>query len=366
VGEARDSCSAVMKPANGPAGLPVMHGQPATIASPMTTTSMSAPPDLRPAKASATVPLYRFLAPRFWPVWLGVALVRSINLLPLPAQMAMGRVLGRLAWLFARRDRRIAAINIALCLPELDAAQQRRLLEDHFASLGCAVFETGMVWWASDERWRGLVQFDGVEHLRAALSQGHGALLLSAHFTPLECGARALTLLGPTSIMYMTPKNALIAELSRRGRARHTVQAIPSEQVRDLLQNLKNELPVWYAPDQRFTDKNSALVPLFGHLAASNVATSRLARISKAPVLAYFPVRRSDNRGYVVRIHPPFEDFPSADPVADTRRFHELIEAQVRQHPEQYLWAYKRLRRPGYDPYGEQAAAGDPSRREQQ
>lgn len=327
---------------------------------------MSAPPDLRPAKATATVPLYRFLTPRFWPVWLAVALVRLINLLPLPSQLAVGRALGRLACVFARRDRRTAAINIALCLPELDAIQQRQLVRDHFAALGCAIFETGLVWWASAERWRRLVQFEGVEHLQAALDKGRGALLLTAHFTTLETGARALTLLGPTSIMYLTPKNALIAELSRRGRARHTVQAISSEQIRDLLQNLKRNLPVWYAPDQRFTDKNSALVPLFGHPAASNVATSRLARISGATVLPYFPVRRSDNRGYVVRIHPPFANFPSEDAAADTRRFHELIEAQVRRHPEQYLWAYKRLRRPGYDPYREPATVLDSTSREQQ
>jgi KDO2-lipid IV(A) lauroyltransferase len=155
--------------------------------------------------------------------------------------------------------------------------------------------------------------------------------------------------------MYLTPRNALIAEMARRGRTRHTVQAITSEQIRDLLQNLKKNIPVWYAPDQRFTDKNSAIVPLFGQPAASNVATSRLAKISGAPVLPYFPERRADNRGYVVRIHPPFEDFPSNDAVADTRRFHELIEAHVRRQPEQYLWAYKRFKGAGRDPYAKPA-----------
>lgn len=328
----------------------------------MTTTSTSAPPDVPAAKPASTVPLYRFLTPRFWPIWLGLALVRLVILLPLPAQLALGRGLGRLGYLFARRERRVAQINIGLCLPELDAHARRRLAKRHFESLGCAVFETAMVWWASAARWRRLVQFEGEEHLRAALDKGRGALLLTAHFTTLESGARSLTLLGPTSIMYLTPKNPLIAELSRRGRQRHTVQAISSEQIRDLLHNLKRNLPVWYAPDQRFTDKNSALVPLFGHLAASNVATSRLARISGAPVLPFFPARRSDNRGYIMRILPPFEPFPSDDPVADTRRFHELIEAAVRRHPEQYLWAYKRLRRPGYDPY---AARGGAQRSDQ-
>jgi KDO2-lipid IV(A) lauroyltransferase len=177
--------------------------------------------------------------------------------------------------------------------------------------------------------------------------------MLSAHFTTLEMGARGLTLLGPMSVMYLTPANPLIAELSRRGRTRHALHAITSEQIRDLLLHLKNNLPVWYAPDQRFIDKNSQLVMFFGQPASSNVATSRLARISGATVLPYFPERRSDNKGYVITIHPTWDDFPSNDPVADTRRFHELIERQVRKHPDQYLWAYKRFRRPGPggDPY---------------
>ena len=318
----------------------------------MTLTSSTA----NATRAAPREPLVRFIGPRYWPVWLALGFVRFVNLWPLRMQMALGRLLGGLAYLFSRRDRRIAAINVELCLPQLAERAKRQLVRAHFGALGCAVFETGMVWWASDERLRKLVRFEGLEHLQKALEGGKGALMLSAHFTTLEMGARALTLLGPTSIMYLTPRNALIAEMARRGRTRHTVQAITSEQIRDLLQNLKNNIPVWYAPDQRFTDKNSAIVPLFGQPASSNVATSRLAKISGAPVLPYFPERRADNRGYIVRIHPPFDNYPSNDAVADTRRFHELIEAHVQRQPEQYLWAYKRFKGAGVDPYARKSA----------
>ena len=306
-----------------------------------------------PSRDPQRVPLYRFLAPKYWWVWLGLALVRLLNLLPLASQLACGRMAGRVAHRFDRRARHVAAVNIAMCLPALTPEERASLLRQHFESLGCALLETGLVWWASDARIRKLIRIEGVEHLRAALAKGRGALLLSAHFTTLEISARALTLLGPTSIMYLTPRNALIAELARRGRSRHTVQAISSEQIRDLLQNLRSNLPVWYAPDQRFTDKNSALVPLFGHPAASNIATSRLARISGATVLPYFPERRTDGTGYTVHIHPPLENFPSDDPIADTQRFHEMIEAHARSFPAQYLWAYKRFQQPGtaVDPY---------------
>jgi KDO2-lipid IV(A) lauroyltransferase len=319
----------------------------------LTNTASTATKRPTPASAPPRIPLYRFLGPRYWAIWIGIGIVRVVNLLPLAPQLALGRSLGRLAWCFSRRDRHVAEVNVALSLPEYNEAQRRQLVREHFASLGCALFETGLVWWASSERLLRLIRFDGLEHLEAALARGRGALMLSAHFTTLEMGARALTLLRPISIMYLTPSNPLVAELSRRGRTRHTVQAITSEQIRDLLQNLKNNLPVWYAPDQRFTEKNSELVPFFGQPAASNVATSRLARISGATVLPYFPERRGDDRGYVVTIHPPWDNFPSDDPIYDTQRFHQLIEAQVRKHPDQYLWAYKRFRRngPGGDPY---------------
>ncbi len=43
------------------------------------------------------VPLYRFLGPRYWLLWLGLGLVRAVNTLPLRWQMAVGRGLGRVA-----------------------------------------------------------------------------------------------------------------------------------------------------------------------------------------------------------------------------------------------------------------------------
>jgi len=287
------------------------------------------------------------MAPRFWGVWLALAFIRLVTFLPFRAILAVGRATGMLAWLFSRRDKHIARVNIRLCLPELSASEQERLVRRHFAALGQAVYETGLVWWGSDARLDRWIRLEGTDHLAAALAAGKGAILLSAHFTCLEMGARALTIHTPTSIMYMTPRNPLIAEFARRSRGRHAVRAIASDQVRDILRSLAGNLTVWYAPDQRYTEKMSAIVPFFGQPAATNIATSRLARISGAQVLPYFPERLADGSGYVMRIGAAMEDFPSDDPVADALRFHALIEEHVRRCPEQYLWTYKRFKLPG-------------------
>src|SRR5712671_5008181 len=236
-------------------------------------------PQTRPMNSTVTsssddkllrVPLYRFLAPRYWLLWVALGFIFVASRLPYRGAMRIGRMIGRVAHFFSKRDRRIAEINIRLCLPELDAVARNALIRKHFESLGCTLFETAYVWWARDEWLRKIIRIEGTEYLAAAVAKGRGALLLSAHFTTLELGAKALALVGPTSLMYLTPQNALIAEMSRRGRAYKAVQAIAADQVRELLQNLKNNVPVWYAPDQRYTDKNSAVVPLFGQPAWSN------------------------------------------------------------------------------------------------
>lgn len=298
-------------------------------------------------RVAQQTPLWNFLAPRFWPVWFGIGLVRLLILLPFRLQGMIGRAFGWLAWCFARRDRHIAAVNVGLCLPELDVKQARRLIWRHFEALGRALLDTAMVWWASDRRLGSRVRIEGTEHLARALAAGKGAILLSAHFTALEMGARALRMHGPTAITYQAPRDPLLSELSLRSRARHASRAISSESVRELLQSLKDNLPLWYAPDQKDFGKASAMVPFFGHLAATNVATSRIARITGAVVLPYFPQRLADGSGFLMRILPPFDDFPSKDPVADAARFHAVIEEHVRRCPEQYLWTYKRFNQPG-------------------
>jgi KDO2-lipid IV(A) lauroyltransferase len=51
---------------------------------------------------------------------------------------------------------------------------------------------------------------------------------------------------------------------------------------------------------------------------------------------------QSAGEGYSLTIEPPWENFPTADMAADTRRMNEYIERKVLEMPEQYLWMHKR------------------------
>ena len=292
-------------------------------------------------------------APRYWPTWLALGVLRLFEPLPFAFLVALGRALGTLLHWLPLRFVRIARRNLELCFPELAPDERERILAQHFRSVGIALFETAITWWSSDERIRRLTQIDGLEHLDRALAGGHGAIVLSAHFTTLEIGARAICARRETNIMYRPSRNAVLARFLLSERSRHAKRAIPRDDVRTLVSALGANEPVWYAPDQSYRKKGAQMVPFFGIPAATNTATSRLARMTGAAVLPYFVERLSGSAGYRVVIHPALEGFPSGDAVADAARFNALIEAQVRRVPDQYLWIHRRFKglTPDYPDY---------------
>ena len=291
----------------------------------------------------------RFLWPRWWPTWLALWLLRTIARWPYDRQLAFGAALGDIVRRLPLSQRRVVRRNLALCLPEKSAAERAELLQRHFREVGITVAETAVVWFASDARIRELVQFEGLEELDRVTAAGRGAILLAAHFTTLEIGARCATATRRVHAVYKPSKNALVTEFFRKYRGAHAAGMIASDDIRKMVRVLRAGGVVWYAPDQAFRGKGALMVPFFGIEAASNPATSRLAALTGAAVLPYFVERLPGTAGYRVRIAAPLENFPSDDPQADTRRIHALIEAEVRRNPAQYLWLHKRFKSLGDD-----------------
>jgi len=291
----------------------------------------------------------RFLSPWYWPAWFALGLTRVFARLSYPTLLRTCSALGTLARWVLPVQRHIVRRNLELCLPELDRAAREQILREHFRNLGITIGETALSWWDDGTRIRALAQIDGLEHLDRALERGRGVILLAAHFTTLEMGARIMTLARPIHPMYKPTANPLIAEYMIARRAAQSAGAIANDDIRSVVRTLRANGVIWYAPDQAYRHKGAELVPFFGIPVATNTATSRLARSTGAAVLPYFVERLPGAAGYRVRIGAALENFPSDDPVADTLRYHALIEAEVRRIPAQYLWVHRRLKGLGPD-----------------
>ena len=281
------------------------------------------------------------LHPRYWPAWLGLGVLWLLVQLPWRVQMWLGKQFGLLMFHTLKRRRYICCVNLELAFPELSPNERKLLNRAHFISLGQGLLETALSWWGREESLARLTQTEGLEHLLAANKSG-GVVLLSAHFTSLELGGRMLSPHLPLHAVYRPHQNPVIEAQVARLRTKRYGQAISRDNIRTMLQSLKNHQVVWYAQDQHFSQKNSLFVPFFGVEAATNTATSRISSIGQAKVIPFFTVRQKE--GYLLRFLPALSDFPGASVADDTLRINRLIEQQVREYPEQYLWTHRRYK----------------------
>lgn len=291
-------------------------------------------------------PFIQLIHPKNWLVWLAMGLLRLLTLLPFRLQLFIGKQLGRLMYGLFPSRRRVVEINISLCFPEMSRQEQRVLVKQNFYSMGMMLPEIGLSWWSSDRRLKKFVEIEGLEHLQQAIEKGNGALLLGAHYSAMEIGARLLATQMdiPICVMYRPPKNAVVEMLIRRGRGRFVDTLLPRDDIRGLIKSLKQNKAVWYAPDQVYQDKGWEMVPFFGVPAATNLRTSRIVKLTKTQVISFYTQRKLDGSGYKLTLQAPFKDFPSGNDIVDATRIHQVFEDNIRKNPDQYFWIHKRFK----------------------
>lgn len=287
-----------------------------------------------------------FLHPRYWLLWLGLALLWLLTQLPYVVLLGLGRVLGWIMLHTASSRRYIVTRNLELCFPELSAEERQHIVRENFASMGIAFFEMAMSWWWPKKRLSTLLRVEGLEHLQTAQAQNQGVILMAIHFTTLEIGAALLGQRHTIDGMYRAHKNPVFDYVQRRGRERHNAdaKAIEREDVRGMLKVLRQGRAIWYAPDQDYGPKQSVFVPLFGIPAATVTATSKFAQLGRAQVIPMTQTRLADGKGYLIKIEPPLQNFPGESDTQDCLRINQWIEQTIAKQPEQYLWAHRRFK----------------------
>ena len=292
------------------------------------------------------------IKPQYWLTAVGLFILWLLSITPLKFQFFLGKGIGRALYLVSKRRRKIAAVNIELCFPNVSETEKQSILERTFQSVGYSAIETPLSWWASDKRLAPLVHLHGKHHIDNAKKQGRGILLLGAHFTCLEIGGRLLTMRVPTINMYKRHRNALFEAVMRKNRLKHLDGLIEHRNVREYIKALKKGKVCWYAPDQDFRNKGSSVFASFmGVPAATLTAAARIAKMSNAIVIPFFPKRRLDGKGYDLEILPPIENFPTGDDNKDAALVNEIIAEQVAVAPDQYLWLHRRFKsRPEGEP----------------
>lgn len=275
---------------------------------------------------------------------LGVFLLWLLHFLPFRMLVALGNASGWLLYLLATERRRVAAINLRLCFPDMNETQRENLLRAHFKMFARGLIERSILWWSSGKRISRLIHVEGVEHFAAIKNKP--AILLTPHFVGMDAGGQWIAQHTDTVCMYANQKNIYLTELLLKKRVRFGNQRLYSRQqgLRPILKGMRAGMPFVYPPDQDQGIKDGAFIPFFGVSAATMTSVPRIARMTGAQVVPCITRLLPGAAGYVLTFYPAWENYPSGDDIADTRRMNEFIEHRVREMPEQYFWLHKRFK----------------------
>lgn len=271
-----------------------------------------------------------------------LALLRWTTRLPDTTLRRWGDRLGvALFWLLPAR-RQVILTNLALCFPHLQTRERTAIAKEHFRLFGQSFLERAVLWWGAPERIRARARIEGLAHLDAL--KGKPVVLFASHFIGLDIAWTRLSMERDMTLVYAQTKSPTFNQALAEGRGRFGQSRLLTKQagMARAIASMKEGFPLYYMPDMDFGRRRSIFVPFFGVSTASLPGLSRLARESDATIVPVTVLMEND--GWVVRIHPAWENFPGADLDSDTRRMNAFLEDVIAQAPAQYWWAHKRFK----------------------
>lgn len=268
-----------------------------------------------------------------------------IRLLPMWAIGLLADVIGFVAYHLAADRRKVGLTNLRLCFPDMSEDERTRLIKQNFAYMIRLALEYGVAWWSSAERIRKLVTIKNLHIVEELRAKGEDIILFYPHFVGFEMCVFALNQVLPLVSVYSQQKNDALDAQIYAGRQRYNnCYIVPrNEGLRSIIKAMRKEhTPFLYLPDQDFGVRDSVFVKFFEKDAATITGLSRISKLARARVVPLI-ARRVGHR-FELEFYPAWENYPTDDVVADTRRMNAFLEERIREIPAQYFWLHKRFK----------------------
>ena len=249
----------------------------------------------------------------------------------------IGRMLG------FRRD--VTLSNLHRAFPDQLPAFYRKILSHSYTNLGRVFAEMLYLRYATPRQIRKGIQIRNPDVFDNNARQGKGVVIVAAHLANWEWMALAGPLcLGTTfSIVIKNNPVGFTERFLQRMRRRTGNELINSADVRIMFRTLYNGGCVALLGDQA-APAGSALVSFLGTSVSAFEGPARLALRTRSPLL--FAKCVHEQGAYTLTfIEVPFEDLTEDTPETVrelTQRHTSLLEAAIREHPEQWVWQHRR------------------------
>lgn len=264
-----------------------------------------------------------------------------------------GEKLGTIALHLLRKPRKTALNNLHLALgSEKSEEEIKQICLDSFKNIGRDMMENSRYLEFRDSYSKTLVRLEGKEYLDKALKQGKGAIALTAHLGnfPLMC-VRLANEGYPLSIVNRFSKNLKIVKLITSVTDTFGLELIPLKPpmtcVARCFKALKENRILMVHIDLN-APVTEAWVDFFGYLVPTFKGPVVFSLRTGAPILPMFTIRNPDSHHKII-IHPPFglntTGNSQQDITSNIAQLTKIVEATVREYPEQWWWARPRFKR---------------------
>ncbi|MDW8344292.1 MAG: hypothetical protein RMM51_07355 [Verrucomicrobiae bacterium] len=276
--------------------------------------------------------------------WLGCRLSRG-------AVRRLGEWLGALMFLLLRNERRIALANLELAFGDaFTEAQRRRIARASFRNVYGTL--AGLLWaprLRGDDlrRW---VENGEVFAQACTEEKGRGRILLTLHYGDWELLGLAAAAFGlPMTVVAREMRNEALAERLRAVRELTGNRVIPQAgAVRKLYQTLRAGGTVAMLADLNGRMRGGGVWVKFFGLPVFNTASVAALALRTGAVVAVFVAEPLSAGRVRIRSLGRVDYEPSGDSEADvvglTQRYMDMAEAVIREHPEWWMWSYRRWR----------------------
>ena len=266
--------------------------------------------------------------------------------------LCLGDCLGTCGYLLLPHDRAVAYANLNIAFGDsMPPAEKRRIVRYTFRRFARAVLS--MFWAKGKSQEQVLQRYDveNVDLLRRIQERGKGVIVVSMHLGDWELGSLALGWLGaPMTIVTEPTRNPAI---ERRVTALRTLSGhravAPRFALIRMARTLQQGGTVGMLVDVNGRrNRGGVWLDFFGLQVFNGAAEAVMALRWGAPIIFAHVEHLSNGRGKIV-FGPEVCCKSSGDFDADVKEISQrcltLCEEQIKQHPEQWLWTYKRWKR---------------------
>jgi len=271
---------------------------------------------------------------------------KIVLLVPFRLNIELGKFAGFLAYLFLPRYTGVAKENLKLAFKgEKTSAQINKITLDLFKNIGmnaAEVLNMPKIKKNLDKNIYGV----GFEKIDAALANGKGIIMLSAHIgnwelLPLYFVAKGYTTNVIARRVYYQKYDKWV-ELLRESTGANII--FRDESPKKILRALHNNEVLGILPDQDIDSVESIFVNFFGRPAHTPTAPVQIAVKMSSPMLPCFIIR--ENHRHKIIVEDPIDlqitGNKAEDVIKNTQAWSSLLESYIRKYPEQWMWVHRR------------------------